>query len=1076
MPNQAADEQILSQFAEQNKEALGEEMYGSVGQQVGTALEGAGEAVTLGLSPLIERGLGISRGKDILARREVNPISHIAGQIGGLAASSMYAPGGGAAGLMEGAGAGAAEALGGGLLGTTVKGAVEGGIMGMSDEVAKMMSSDPSQGAESAISNVGLSALGGGLISGGLKAAHPLWEATAGKKISGILGAVKDRMAGLGAVSDDVSRAISASGMEINPELKAAMGKDPFVRQMFQKLNDSATQGGVEAQESLKKLMIDAKEHLANTFGFSAADAEKLTGSLSSNKFGDAARKSLTDELKLTAEGGLNAEQAHENFKKLAPEAAANALGRTSEDVAKLSELSASKKGQQAATVLEGELREKFGDSIKTFQDVKKNASTAPLSATDRVNLKDQITGVMSDMRLNEAVGSAEHSMAKNLLDNVDNFKDIRSIMEAQSRLNLPWSASPSEMHAARNLKAALRDIEGNLVEQHFTWSNPQMGEEGVNFIKGARQEYAKAMDLIERVNENVRAGKVRGPESFFKDLKDLSPEDLLKRLSDKNDAKLLETLKGELPNTAELVRQAHVDDLLKRAKVDGKLDVEKLHDLVDSLSPEMKQFTLREGAQSTLSGIKEQMIKGPSIAVEDSMAKLNRLNKVLKLGKIGSPSEFFEKLSDSAVITNENLMKKLSDAARGDAEVLTMLHRDSPETFSALVGYERAKILEGAVNAAGAEGERLGIHKVFRNVENMPKEWRDMILTPEMEAKLSGIKTVLAAIPEKIGKSGTAQSAAGILSNLPGTAAGLITGVVSHNPILGVVVSQLTKLLGVDAPDAARLALLKFIGSNGEVSAPGFKAAVDFIKNAKQGQTLMGKSVKALVEGASDVLPTKLFPERKTLDRLDKVIERLQHDPEPLLKREDMTAHYLPEHDGAHSMAMSNAFAYLAQLRPKDDEKLPFDGMRERTSIEKAKYERALEIAEQPLVVIHSINNGTITKEDVAHLQAMYPSTYNGLRGKILDQISSQKDFNISYHKKFALSVFMGEPLESSLRQPSIAAAQLSLAGVQAQQQQKQQNMQTQALKGGGKSLTDIVSQSQTPQQARQAHKLGMA
>jgi len=105
-----------------------------------------------------------------------------------------------------------------------------------------------------------------------------------------------------------------------------------------------------------------------------------------------------------------------------------------------------------------------------------------------------------------------------------------------------------------------------------------------------------------------------------------------------------------------------------------------------------------------------------------------------------------------------------------------------------------------------------------------------------------------------------------------------------------------------------------------------------------------------------------------------------------------------------------------------------------------------------------------------------MYPSTYNGLRGKILDQISSQKDFNISYHKKLALSVFMGEPLESSLRQPSIAAAQLSLAGVQAQQQQKQQNMQTQALKGGGKSLTDIVSQSQTPQQARQAHKLGMA
>jgi hypothetical protein len=81
-----------------------------------------------------------------------------------------------------------------------------------------------------------------------------------------------------------------------------------------------------------------------------------------------------------------------------------------------------------------------------------------------------------------------------------------------------------------------------------------------------------------------------------------------------------------------------------------------------------------------------------------------------------------------------------------------------------------------------------------------------------------------------------------------------------------------------------------------------------------------------------------------------------------------------------------------------------------------------------------------------------------------------------VPYQTVMGLSSFLGQPLDSTMTPMAIQTAQAGLAGAQAQQEQKQQAMQQQALKGGGKSLEGLVAQAQTPQQARQSHKLGMA
>lgn len=151
--------------------------FGTTGEQLKTAAEGAASAATLGLSTKAETALGVDP-EDIRARREENPISHGLGQAAGLVGSSLLVPGGGAAGLMEGAGAGLAKAVGLGAAESTAakiaaaaaRQAVEGAIFQGGDEVSKMITNDPEQTLGTALSHTGFAALALGGFGAGTKA------------------------------------------------------------------------------------------------------------------------------------------------------------------------------------------------------------------------------------------------------------------------------------------------------------------------------------------------------------------------------------------------------------------------------------------------------------------------------------------------------------------------------------------------------------------------------------------------------------------------------------------------------------------------------------------------------------------------------------------------------------------------------------------------------------------------------------------------------------------------------------------------------------------------------------------
>ncbi len=210
----AAPEQAAAFLAVRAKS----EKFGTLGQQLITGAESAGSAATLGLSSVLERGLGVDP-EAMRAREEENPISSGIGTALGIAAPMLLT--GGTSGLVEGAAAGAAKtgaraalagaaelsaptlitkagrslagALGGagaelgvrtpGLLpqATTALGealrhgvvegaaaAVEGAAYGVGEVVHEAALGDPNLSGQSALATVGLSALLGGGMGGAI--------------------------------------------------------------------------------------------------------------------------------------------------------------------------------------------------------------------------------------------------------------------------------------------------------------------------------------------------------------------------------------------------------------------------------------------------------------------------------------------------------------------------------------------------------------------------------------------------------------------------------------------------------------------------------------------------------------------------------------------------------------------------------------------------------------------------------------------------------------------------------------------------------------------------------------------
>lgn len=467
----------------------------------------------------------------------------------------------------------------------------------------------------------------------------------------------------------------------------------------------------------------------------------------------------------------------------------------------------------------------------------------------------------------------------------------------------------------------------------------------------------------------------------------------------------------------------------------------------------------LQEKAPQLLSEYKDTQTayRGIKGLIED-------LNDRIHVGKSYGPSSFIENIKSAAP---EDILRRLSP--KGDMQLQNILQQSFPEVSDVVKANELNKLLKSSLN-----GGELSLKKLNNNIERMGQDMRNYVLNSEQLKKLGAINEVLNRIPNKLNTSGTARTLDKLWSHVPASAAGMGAMIMGHNPAGAMLMGYVANQLGREVPDAVRLSMLKFLGSSSEVSAQGMQAMTKLASATIRGEKMLESATKNIFTSGGKVIQ---FPSPKSVKVLEEQVRRVaENDPK---QQEDMMSiggaagHYLPDHGAALGLVGARNLQYLASIKPHDKGVNPLDSKPRPNSEQLGEYQRALQIAQQPLVVLNDIKKGVVTKNDMQHLTTMYPALYGRMNQKLMNQMTDHltSGGSLPYSTKLGLSTFLNQPLDSSLMPVSMQSTQNAMRG---QTMQMPNNEPAKPTQNGLDKLSKMPNMYQTPTQKRELQRGG--
>jgi hypothetical protein len=242
----------------------------------------------------------------------------------------------------------------------------------------------------------------------------------------------------------------------------------------------------------------------------------------------------------------------------------------------------------------------------------------------------------------------------------------------------------------------------------------------------------------------------------------------------------------------------------------------------------------------------------------------------------------------------------------------------------------------------------------------------------------------------------------------------------------------------------------------------------VDYIQAARKGAQTLDRGASAVFKAGREVISPNMRPTEKDRKALDKSIKDYRDMPDRQLDNGTAVAHYLPDHGTAMAQTGMQAANYLNNLRPDTQRMSPLDTKPIVNSEKIAAYNNALNIAEQPMIVLDKIKSGSITPQDITHLRAMYPSLYNQMVSKVSNEMTEHmnKGEAVPYRTRQGLSLFMGQPLDSTMTPQAIMAAQPVTAAQPDQGGQAQKKPSEASMTG----MQKLGQTYQTPAQYRES------
>lgn len=210
--------------------------------------------------------------------------------------------------------------------------------------------------------------------------------------------------------------------------------------------------------------------------------------------------------------------------------------------------------------------------------------------------------------------------------------------------------------------------------------------------------------------------------------------------------------------------------------------------------------------------------------------------------------------------------------------------------------------------------------------------------------------------------------------------------------------------------------------------SVNGLKSALDYGAAVAKGDKALSKSIGGVFRPSVAVLSSRQMPSEASRAVLDKLVAKNDKDPNTMGQSSNgHLGHYASDHQTSLSTANARSIQYLQGLKPKPFQSSPLDVPIEPTKAEEARYNRALDIAQSPNIVLQRVKDGTLQTTDLQDLNAMYPALYKEMSTRLTDAMSAKHatDEIIPYRTKIGASLFLGQPLDTSMKPMSIIAAQ---------------------------------------------------
>lgn len=453
---------------------------------------------------------------------------------------------------------------------------------------------------------------------------------------------------------------------------------------------------------------------------------------------------------------------------------------------------------------------------------------------------------------------------------------------------------------------------------------------------------------------------------------------------------------------------------------------------LNDKLS-NLEENSIRRAAESMQTGMAKEKILG----LLDQREALNKQYKPFiekvqtlleKLGKkkVYGPQDAINFIQEN--LTPESVVDRLF--SKNDSEFLKFFSDNFPNEMKMMSDYQKSVIRE-----ASSKAGELNLKNLFTKINNLEPEIAQKIFSPDQLRRISSAETVIKSFPKAFNPSGTSHMSA-------------FRSFFEHPT--GAVVANIRDF-GIEK-------FIKMVGSDPEMNVAGRLAQATI-----NGEKAANSAIKNLFNPTATIIPVKAIASDKNIEKLKDLVDQYNANPGQALDG-GIKNNPIPEYNTAFGTMTASSIQYLNSIRPKTGRPSPLDSEIVPTKAQNMDYNRALSIAEKPLSILNYIKNGTIGLKDIQTLQAIHPNLYRRLRDKMGAEMinHTSKDKAIPYKSRISMSIFMGEPLDSTMSGASILAAQPK------PQQPQQQPMQVPRHRPN-KSLNPLPGLYATPSQARQ-------